>query len=165
MEPDFTSVPAWVFDLPPINATLNALSTLLLIGGWISIKSGKKGAHIGFMITALVVSAAFLACYLTYLFSLQRYAGSASIRFTYPGPIKVVYFTILLTHIVLAILNLPMIILTVIPAARRRFDKHKRIARWTLPIWLYVSVTGVIVYLMVYQWFPSDILQYIPEGS
>ncbi len=163
MEPDFSKVPAWVFDLPSTNATLNALSTLLLIGGWVCIRKGLKRAHIGFMITALLVSAAFLTCYLTYHFTLQRYAGSASIRFTHPGPVKAIYLTILLTHVLLAIVNLPMIILTVIPAARRRFDKHKRIARWTMPIWLYVSVTGVIVYLMVYKFFPSDMLQFIPQ--
>ncbi len=76
-----------------------------------------------------------------------------------------VYFTILISHILLAIVNLPMIILTVVPAIRRRFDKHRRWARWTLPVWLYVSVTGVLVYLMLYKWFPSDYLELLPQAG
>jgi uncharacterized membrane protein YozB (DUF420 family) len=144
-ETDFSQVPLWVFDLPSTNATLNATCTVLLIAGWICIQR------------------AFLSCYLTYHTMLQRYAGNASIRFTHQGPVRPVYFTILITHVILAAVNLPMIILTVIPACRRRFDKHKRIARWTLPVWLYVSITGVIVYLMLYRWFPSDMLRAIPR--
>ncbi|MDA7643613.1 DUF420 domain-containing protein [Verrucomicrobiales bacterium] len=162
-ETDFSQVPLWVFDLPSTNATLNATCTVLLIAGWICIQRDFKKAHIGCMITALLVSVAFLSCYLTYHTMLQRYAGNASIRFTHQGPVRPVYFTILITHVILAAVNLPMIILTVIPACRRRFDKHKRIARWTLPVWLYVSITGVIVYLMLYQWFPSDMLRAIPR--
>mgnify|MGYP003676978362 CR=1 FL=1 len=161
--PDFSQVPSWVFDLPPINASLNAICTVLLVGGWISIIRDRKKAHIAFMISALVISVAFLSCYLTYHSMLQRYAGDASIRFTHQGAVRPVYFTILITHVILAAVNLPMIILTVIPAIRRRFDKHRRIARWTLPIWLYVSVTGVIVYLMLYRWFPSEMLTFIPK--
>ena len=163
IQTDFSQVPLWVFDLPSTNATLNATCTVLLIAGWICIKRDLKKAHIGCMVTALLVSVAFLACYLTYHTMLQRYAGNASIRFTHQGGIRPVYFAILLTHVILAAVNLPMIILTVIPALRRRFDKHKRIARWTLPVWLYVSITGVLVYLMLYQWFPSDMLKAIPR--
>ncbi len=161
--PDFSKVPAWVFDLPPTNATLNAISTCLLLGGWWCIRQEKKRAHIALMVCALVVSAAFLTCYLIYHFTLHRYAGDGSIRFTHEGPIRLVYFAILLTHVVLAAVNLPMIILTVIPALRRRFDRHRRIARWTLPVWLYVSVTGVLVYFMLYRWFPSSMLEAIPK--
>ena len=160
---DFSQVPLWVFELPSTNATLNAICTVLLIAGWICIKRGLKKAHIGCMITALLVSVAFLSCYLTYHIMLQRHAGTASIRFTQEGAIRPVYFAILITHVFLAVVNLPMIILTVIPAIRRRFDKHKRIARWALPVWLYVSITGVIVYLMLYQWFPSSMLEAIPR--
>ena len=161
--PDFSEVPSWVFDLPPTNATLNAVATVLLVAGWIFIKREQKKAHITCMISALVVSAAFLSCYLTYHFMLQKHIGSGSIRFTHEGMVRPIYFAILITHVILAAVNLPMIILTVIPAVRRRFDKHKRIARWTLPIWLYVSVTGVIVYLMLYRWFPSAMLEGIPK--
>jgi uncharacterized membrane protein YozB (DUF420 family) len=136
-----------VYELPALNATLNSIATVLLVSGWICIKAGKKAAHGAFMGLALLVSAAFLTSYLIY----HYYVGS--VPFQGKGGIRYVYFTILITHIVLAIANLPMIILTVIPVVRRRFDRHKRIARWTLPIWLYVSVTGVIVYLMCYHWY------------
>ena len=163
--PDFTRVPTWVFDLPPINAALNATSAVLLVCGWLCIKGHLKRAHVGFMITALITSLGFLSCYLTYHGMLQHYAGDASIRFTHRGMIRPIYLTILITHVVLAAVNLPMIILTVVPAMRRRFDRHRRMARWTLPVWLYVSITGVLVYLMLYQWFPSEMLKLLPEGG
>ena len=155
---DFSTVPLWVFDLPPINAVLNSVATVLLILGWRFIKKEQKGAHAICMILALLVSVAFLSCYLTYHTMLQRHAGNASIRFTHEGFVRPVYFTILISHVILAAVNLPMIICTVIPAVRRRFDRHKKLARWTLPVWLYVSVTGVIVYLMVYHLYPSAAL-------
>jgi putative membrane protein len=136
-----------VTDLPSLNATLNGISTILLVAGWLSIRAGKKAAHIGFMVSALAVSAAFLTSYLIYHYHV------GSIPFRGQGEIRYVYFFILITHILLAMVNLPMIILTVVPAIRQRFDKHKRIARWTLPVWLYVSVTGVIVYFMCYIWY------------
>lgn len=160
--PDFSRVPLWVFDLPPANATLNAICTVLLVCGWISIRRRRVRTHVTFMVAALVVSIAFLSCYLTYHTMLHRHAGDASIRFTHQGAIRPIYFTILITHVILAALNLPMIILTVIPALRLRFDKHRRIARWTMPIWLYVSVTGVLVYFLLYRWFPSEMLELIP---
>lgn len=134
-------------DLPALNATLNSIATILLICGWICIKTRKVGAHICLMVLALLVSAAFLTSYLIYHYHV------GSVKFQGQGFIRPVYFTILITHILLAIVNLPLIIMTVIPAFRRRFDKHKRIARWTLPSWLYVSVTGVLVYLMCYHWY------------
>lgn len=140
-----------VYDLPVVNASLNACATVLLLLGFIFIKSGKVKAHIACMLSALVVSAAFLSCYLYY----HYHAGH--VEFGREGPIKTLYYIILLTHIPLAIGNLPMIIMTVVPALRRRFDKHKRMARWTFPIWMYVSVTGVIVYLMCYVWFGPPI--------
>ncbi|MEM9480742.1 MAG: DUF420 domain-containing protein [Verrucomicrobiota bacterium] len=138
-----------VTDLPTLNASLNAVATALLIGGWIAIRSGRKRTHIAFMVSALVVSAAFLTSYLIY----HYYVGS--VKFAHGGLLKVIYYIILFPHIILAAVNVPMIICTVIPALRQRFDKHKRIARWTLPVWLYVSVTGVLVYLMLYVWFPG----------
>lgn len=138
-----------VQDLPVVNAMLNAISTCFIVGGIIFIKRGKKREHAACMITALIVSAAFLTCYLIYHYSYP------TTKFTHEGWPKIIYFIILFTHIPLAILSLPMIILTVIPAIRRKFEKHKRFARWTYPVWLYVSVTGVLVYLMLYVWFPA----------
>lgn len=135
-------------DLPAVNASLNATATVLLAAGWWFIAHERKRAHIACMVSALVVSAAFLTCYLVY------HAHVGSVRFTAQGIVRPIYFTILLTHTILAITVLPLVILTVIPAVRSRFDRHRRMGRWTLPIWLYVSVTGVIVYFMLYQWFP-----------
>ena len=140
-----------VNDLPAVNATLNALSTLFILAGWVMIRTERKVAHALCMVSALVTSAAFLACYLVYHF---LKAGHVT-HFTYPGWPKTLYFFILGTHTPLAVVALPMLALTVIPAIRRRFDAHKRVARWTLPVWLYVSVTGVLVYFMLYVWFPS----------
>lgn len=137
--------------LPAVNATLNALSTLLLLGGWVMISRHHKRAHAACMISAIITSAAFLACYLVY-----HYLKAGHVTyFTYPGWPKVLYLFILGTHTPLAILVVPLVALTVTPALQQRFDAHKRIARWTLPIWLYVSVTGVLVYFMLYVWFPS----------
>ena len=135
-------------DLPGLNALLNSTATVLLISGLICIKAGRKRAHIICMVSALVVSAAFLTSYLIYHYS------HTTTRFTHEGFPKTIYRFILFTHIPLAAINLPMIFLTVIPALRQRFDRHKRIARWTYPVWLYVSVTGVLVYLMLYRWYP-----------
>jgi uncharacterized membrane protein YozB (DUF420 family) len=140
-----------VNDLPAVNATLNALSTLFILAGWVMIRIERKIAHALCMVSALVTSAAFLGCYLVYHF---LKAGHVT-HFTYPGWPKALYFFILGTHTPLAIVALPLLALTVIPAIRQRFDAHKRMARWTLPVWLYVSVTGVLVYFMLYVWYPS----------
>jgi putative membrane protein len=140
-----------VNDLPAVNATLNALSTLFILAGWTMIRTGRRLAHVLCMASALVTSAAFLACYLVYHFLKEGHVT----RFTHPGWPKALYFFILGTHTPLAVVALPLLALTVIPAVRRRFDAHKRMARWTLPVWLYVSVTGVLVYFMLYVWFPS----------
>ena len=140
-------MPMTTSDLPHLNAVLNTVATVLLVSGWVCIKVGKKSAHIAFMILALVVSAAFLTSYLIY----HYHAGH--VTFGGKGWIRPVYFSLLLSHILLAVVNLPMVIVTVIPAVRQRFDRHKRLARWTFPVWLYVSVTGVLVYLMCYHWF------------
>jgi putative membrane protein len=138
-----------VYDLPAVNATLNALSAVLLTFGWFFIRNGRQRAHIACMACALVTSSVFLTCYLYY------HAHVGSVRFTHSGPVRMIYFAILLTHTAAAIICLPMVIMTTIPALRRRFDRHKPIARWTLPVWLYVSCTGVIVYLMLYHLFPA----------
>jgi putative membrane protein len=140
-----------VNELPAVNATLNALSTLFIVAGWTMIRMERKVAHALFMASALITSAAFLACYLVYHFLKEGHVT----RFTHPGWPKALYFFILGTHTPLAVVALPLLALTVIPAIRQRFDAHKRMARWTLPVWLYVSVTGVLVYFMLYVWFPS----------
>jgi uncharacterized membrane protein YozB (DUF420 family) len=135
---------------PPVNAALNGLSTVLLLTGFFLIKSGKRRAHQAAMIAALVSSALFLACYLVYHYG----AGHTEFPKEYPVARKV-YFAILIPHILLAVVNLPFIILVVVAAAKGNFDKHKRLARFTFPSWLFVSVTGVVIYFMIYQWFPA----------
>lgn len=144
-----------VNDLPAVNATLNGISSVLIVAGWYFIKNDQKKRHIPCMAAALTTSTLFLACYLTYHFSK---AGVVT-RFTHQGLVRYIYFSILIPHVILAFVNLPMIFATVIPALRQRFDRHKRFARWTLPVWLFVSVTGVLVYLMLYQWFPPAVSQ------
>jgi putative membrane protein len=134
-----------VADLPALNASLNALATVFLVAGWRLIKSGRRDAHRAAMVAALTCSAAFLTSYLVYHYHV------GSVPFQGQGPIRVVYFTILLTHVILAIVIVPLVVITVWRALATRFDRHKRIARWTLPLWLYVSVTGVVVYVMLYQ--------------
>ncbi len=134
-----------ISDLPAVNASLNALSSVWLIAGYMLIRQKKIAAHRFCMLGAMATSALFFISYLTY----HYYAGSKS--FTGQGTIRTVYFTILLTHTVLATAIVPMALVTLSRALKERFDKHKRLARWTLPIWLYVSVTGVIVYWMLYQ--------------
>lgn len=140
-----------VNDLPLVNSCLNATATVLLVLGFLFIKAGNRKAHGLTMALALLVSAVFLACYLTYHYT------AGHVKFAGTGGVKTFYYALLISHIILAVVNLPMIILTVIPAVRERFDKHKRWAKWTLPIWLYVSVTGVIVYLMCYVWYGPPI--------
>ena len=136
-------------DLPAVNATLNATATVFIIVGLFAIKRGNKRAHVICMASALLFSVAFLTCYLIY-----HYAHPTT-KFAHPGWPKVLYLFILMTHIPLAALTVPLVLMTVLPALRRRFDRHRRVARWTYPIWLYVSVTGVLVYMMLYQWFPA----------
>ena len=137
-----------VYDLPAVNASFNAISTVFISAGWWLVRRGYWRQHIACMITALISSTFFLAGYLTY----HAYAGEKSSG--YHGLTAWFYFPILVTHILLAFVTLPLVILTLIPAFRRRWDRHRRLGRWTMPIWLYVSVTGVLVYLMLYHWFP-----------
>ncbi len=134
---------------PPINAGLNFQSTVLLMLGFFLIKAGKKKAHQYAMTAALICSAMFLACYLIYHYGV----GSKEFPREYPIARKI-YLTILIPHIILAVVNLPLIIIVVVAAARGKFETHKRFARITFPSWLFVSVTGVIIYLMLYVWFP-----------
>jgi uncharacterized membrane protein YozB (DUF420 family) len=134
-------------DLPALNASLNALATVFIVIGIVSIKRDQKILHIWSMSAALVTSVAFLTSYIIY------HAHHMRTDFTYPGWPRLIYFPILISHVILAIVIVPLIIMTVIPALRARYDRHRRIAAWTWPIWLYVSVTGVLVYFMLYVWF------------
>jgi uncharacterized membrane protein YozB (DUF420 family) len=143
-----------ITDLPPVEASLNGLATIFILLGWWFIRHQRKTQHIFCMVSALVVSVAFLACYLVYHFYRAYYLHIGETHFTAQGIPRIVYFFILGTHLLLVLPSLVLIILTLIPALRSRFDKHRRIARWTLPIWLYVSVTGVLVYFMLYVWYP-----------
>ncbi len=131
--------------LPSLNAGLNATSAMLLLAGWLLIRAGRREAHRWAMVAALTCSTLFLASYLYYHYQV------GSVRFTGTGPIRTVYFGILLTHTVLAVTIVPLVGMTLTRALRERFDAHRRIARITLPIWAYVSVTGVIVYWMLYR--------------
>ena len=136
-----------VSDLPAVNATLNAIAAILLLIGYREIKLGRMKRHRAAMIAACATSTLFLISYVTY----HAHAGSRP--FTGQGPVRIVYFAILITHVVLAAVILPLALVTLSRALRERFDRHAALARWTLPIWLYVSVTGVAVYFMLYHWF------------
>lgn len=131
-------------DLPTLNASLNALAALLLFVGWLFIRRGNVQAHRACMIAAVAVSTAFLVSYLVYHYQV------GSVRFQGTGPIRAAYFTVLISHTILAATVPFLAAITLVRALRRRFERHRAIARWTLPIWLYVSVTGVVVYVMLY---------------
>ena len=132
--------------LPTVNATLNAIAAVLLICGFVMIKRGRIQMHRRFMLSAFATSALFLISYVVY------HANVGSKPFEGQGTIRVVYFAILISHVVLAAIILPMALITLTHALRERFERHVPIARWTLPIWLYVSVTGVVVYAMLYHY-------------
>ena len=134
-----------IADLPALNATLNAVAALFLAAGYVFIRRRQIGAHRACMLSACTASALFLVSYVIY------HANAGSKPFPGTGPIRTVYFFILATHVVLAAAIVPMALVTLTRALRERFDRHKRIARWTLPIWLYVSVTGVVIYVMLYD--------------
>ena len=138
-----------IADLPALNACFNATSTVLLTCGYVLIKRGRQKAHRNCMMAALVSSTFFLIGYLTY----HAYAGTTS--FQNPQWFRSTYLSILVTHTLLAAAVVPLVILTLVPALRQRFDRHKRIARWTWPVWMYVSVTGVLIYFLLYQIFPQ----------
>lgn len=131
--------------LPTVNATLNALSAVLLVWGYVLIRNKRIDQHRRVMKTAFVTSCLFLVCYLIY------HAQVGSVKFQHPGAIRTVYLTILFTHTALAATVPVLAIITLRRGLAARYDKHRKIARWTLPIWLYVSVTGVVVYMMLYH--------------
>ena len=134
-----------IADLPALNATLNLISAILLGTGYVFIRRKNIRAHKACMIAALVTSTVFLISYLIYHYNV------GSVRFTKQGWVRPVYFFILITHVTLAAVILPLVLRTAYLAFRSRFKQHVRIARWTFPLWMYVSVTGVIVYLMLYR--------------
>jgi putative membrane protein len=142
-------MPEYIPFLPHLNAVLNTTSALLLLAGFRFIRLGRIQAHRNCQVTAVITSTLFLISYLTY----HYYHGST--RFAGQGLARPLYFTILISHTILAVAIVPLIVITLYRAARGNFDRHRRIARWTLPLWLYVSVTGVVVYLMLYHIYPS----------
>ena len=132
-------------DLPAINATLNGLAAIFLLTGYALIRRGRRELHKRCMLAALTTSALFLVCYVVY------HANVGSRPFAGQGAIRLVYFTILITHVTLAAIILPLALTTARRGLREDYGRHVRIARWTLPLWLYVSVTGVVIYVMLYQ--------------
>jgi len=136
-------------DLPAINACLNSLSTVFLFAGYLFIKRKNKIAHRNCMVAALVTSTLFLVSYLIYHFNAGRTV------FLKPEWFRPIYLAILLTHTVLAVVIVPLVLITFWRAVKSDFERHRRIARWTWPIWMYVSVTGVLIYLLLYQIYPQ----------
>lgn len=134
-----------ISDLPALNASLNATSAVLLTIGYVLIRRGRADLHKRCMLAALTTSALFLISYVTY------HLNAGSRPFEGEGPVRVVYFAILITHVILAAAILPLALTTAARGLLGQYDRHVRIARWTLPLWLYVSVTGVVIYLMLYQ--------------
>ena len=144
-------MPIWISNLPAINAVLNSLAACLLIGGYVAIRRGHRVVHKRAMISSFFVSVSFLICYLGYHAAMKHYTGSGSKTFQGTGLLRAVYLFILVTHSVLAALVPFLAISTIRAALRENWVAHRRIARITYPIWVYVSVTGVIIYLMLYQ--------------
>jgi uncharacterized membrane protein YozB (DUF420 family) len=141
--------PAWLAWLPTLNAVLNATSAALVLAGWGFIRRRRIAAHRACMAGAVVASALFLVSYLAY------HARIGSMPYRGTGPLRVAYFAILISHTLLAAVIVPLVAVTLTRALRERFEAHRRIARVTLPIWLYVSVTGVVIYLMLYVFGPA----------
>jgi len=132
-------------DLPALNATLNGLSAIFIFTGYVLIRRGERELHKRCMLAALVTSSAFLVSYVIY------HANVGSKPFPGSGVIRLAYFAILITHVVLAAVIVPLALTTAVRGLRAQYERHVAIARWTLPIWLYVSVTGVVIYLMLYR--------------
>jgi putative membrane protein len=134
-----------IHDLPAVNASLNAISGVLLVIGYALMRARKIDLHRRVMIAAFAASSLFLICYVVY------HAQVGSVRFTRQGFVRPLYFTILTTHVTLAAVVLPLAIVTLWRGLSSKYPQHRRVARWTFPIWLYVSVTGVLVYVLLYQ--------------
>lgn len=140
-----------VSDLPTLNATLNGIATILLALGFIYIKQGRKTPHRNCMIAAFVTSCVFLVSYVTHKILVK----GVHTKFGGEGFIQTFYYVMLISHILLAIAIVPLALITISLALKERYELHKKIARWTWPIWMYVSVTGVLVYFFLYHWFPA----------
>jgi len=140
-----------VADLPAVNASLNALSTVFLTLGYIFIKRQKRDAHRNCMIAAVITSAVFLFFYVLHKILVR----GVHTPFGGEGVVRTFYYVMLISHILLAMAIVPLVLITMSRALKERWEHHKKIARWTWPLWMYVSVTGVLVYLMLYQWFPA----------
>jgi uncharacterized membrane protein YozB (DUF420 family) len=149
--PPFKKYAMTVHDLPAVNASLNGLSAVFLTAGYVFIRQKNKLAHRNCMIAAFVTSIVFLGCYLTYHLNIQTVT-----HFRNPAWFRPIYLVILLTHTLLAAVIGPLILMTLYRAWRQNFEAHKKVARWTWPLWMYVSVTGVVVYLLLYQIFPQN---------
>jgi uncharacterized membrane protein YozB (DUF420 family) len=143
------TVPSQYAIFPAINASLNGASFLLLLVGHRFMHKGRISAHRATMITAVITSTLFLISYLYY------HAHVGSVRFEGTGWSRPVYFTVLISHVILAAVIVPLVIITLTLGLRERFDRHRAVARWTYPLWLYVSITGVLVYFMLYHWFAA----------
>ena len=137
------------YDLPAVNAVLNGTATVLLVLGYVLIKSGREVAHKWTMLAAFAVSCVFLACYLVYHYIV------GSVRFQGPAAVRPLYYLILVSHILLAMTVPVLAALTIYRGLRDQREKHRRIARWTFPIWMYVSITGVVIYLLLYRVYPG----------
>ena len=142
-------------DLPAVNACLNGLSAIFLTTGYYFIRHGNRIAHRNCMVSAFVSSTIFLACYLTYHIGMRIHYGKGHTEFHDPQWFRPIYLFILFSHLTLAIAIVPLVLITLQRAVKQRFELHKKIARFTWPIWMYVSVTGVVIYLLLYQMFPQ----------
>ena len=142
-------------DLPVVNASLNGLSAVFLSGGYYFIRRQNQVAHRNCMVAAFVTSILFLICYITYHSYLAYYLHRGPTRFLDPAWFRPIYLVILGTHTLLAVVIVPLVLITLSRALKQRFKQHRAIARWTWPLWMYVSVTGVVIYLLLYQIFPQ----------
>ena len=142
-------------DLPPVNGALNGLSAVFLSAGYVFIRRKQRVAHRNCMIAAFITSTIFLACYLTYHIYLKLVLHRGPTIFNDPAWFKPIYLIILTTHTVLAMVIVPMVLMTLNRGLKERFDAHKKIARWTWPLWMYVSVTGVLIYYLLYVKYPQ----------
>jgi len=142
-------------DLPAVNAFLNGVSAVLLSAGYMFIRKKRQVAHRNCMIGAFITSAIFLVCYITYHSYIAYYLHRGPTRFIEPAWFRPIYLSILTTHTILAVVIVPMVFMSLSRGLRGNFERHKKIARWTWPLWMYVSVTGVVIYLLLYQIFPQ----------
>ncbi|OYW15651.1 MAG: hypothetical protein B7Z55_14875 [Planctomycetales bacterium 12-60-4] len=145
-------MPDWVAQLPAVNASLNGLATILLLAGYVAIKRNRRSLHRNIMLTAFGTSVAFLVCYLTYHYALHHYTGESGKKFLGTGVIRPIYFTILISHVILAVPVAVLACITIYRGLRGQWAQHRRIARITYPIWLYVSISGVVIYGLLYHW-------------